>query len=354
MPTLLRGFDMCKELQRVGGRLRRTLAGVQSAQEVVGVNKQTQTEAADFGALTYREAAHAIVCYEEPTPEANEPIQPTAAHVVQPTAIAQQVVVQQPLAAVKEERSTVSHVFRPAGEVSQQILTHDIAPLKCLSGEMCNKCEKPKSAVSDHHSGPSRSLVFEPSKVKIEGESSVQRRLGTPLMCLNPQPLQAVVPTSPQPLALAVIDPGQNFEVMEAGVMEVHTPEPLLLTFPTQSLPDEPVGAEPAEVPEMLVPCSQVQAPIELAVPVPVGTHAGSSFEPEEAPVVENPLMQVMVEVGLFNKVEVEVKIAESSTKVEDIQQPTEDSITGMRNPRLPTKLNSFVAEVSPKGYLIV
>jgi hypothetical protein len=241
------------------------------------VDKQTQTEAADFETLTLPIQPTAIVCYGEPVPESQ---------MMPPV--------------VKSE----APVFLPAVEVRRQILNH-VAPLKSLSGEVCRKCEKPKAVVSDPGKAVTpdalTSMVYDPSRVKIEGQAPApsSKRKDVPLMCLNPEPLQTVVPPSTQPLPLAVLSP-QHFEATEAGVEEVHTPEPLLLTFPSEPLADEGAGGTTSEMPK--VPCL-VQAAAEVAVQVDTN---------ETLSEVENP---------------VEVKV--------EVQQPTENSITGMPNPKL-------------------
>ncbi|KAG0590799.1 hypothetical protein KC19_1G127600 [Ceratodon purpureus] len=274
--------QQCQEPQLGGERRqpRRASTGAQFEiqfekqfeKQVTTMERGTQTEAADFEASTLQELIQptAMICYEEPNEPIQEPVAP-------PTPITQQPDVQ-PMAFVKPE--------------AQQILSH-VVPLKCRLGEVCHKCEKPKAIVPGEKSKPPSnslvsdpltSLVFDPSRVKVEGgAASDSKREDMPLMCLNPEPLQTMVPTSHQPLALAAME---HFEV--------HSPEPLLLTFPCE---DEGAAGERRELAKETVPCSVkasiAELPKEVVVPCSVKDSIAELPKESEPSSVKAPIAEV-------------------------------------------------------------
>lgn len=337
--------------------------GVQSAQETPRVNQQTQTEAEVFNALTHPELFQptAIVCYKE---RAIEPAQPMAIATVQP------------LAVVKEEEDVA---FLPAAEVRKQILNRvspsTATPCKTLSGEICTKCEKPKLSNSPAVSAeplklPALSvtspkpLLFDLASVKIEEQvSSTRARGDSPFTCLNPKPLQVMVPASPQPFALTYTNPpAEHFEVIQVRVMEARVPEPLLLTFTPEAPASEGGrGSETSEAPKVKAPGS-VRAPVpcvvdapSVKVPGPCPMKAPKPFVPcsVSAPIAgssSKPSKPAPVEtLSMREESGVEVQKAESSTKVDsgvkrqlrttfEQTMAAEISNTGMPNPSLCTK----------------
>jgi len=180
------------------------------------VSKETQTEASCFHHPEEPIQPTALICYEEiPAEKETIPAEKKAPVIV------------------KQEKEPV---FLSDFNVRRQILNQ-----VAVTPEICKTCDKP------------RPVRFDPSKVKVEAAqaSGIGKDHEPPSMvCLNPEPLQAMVPL---PLPAGNLEPEDHMEFnatdpedhMEFNVTD---PEPLLLTFPAvaYSIPaDSNAVAEP-------------------------------------------------------------------------------------------------------------